>query len=166
MVIDGITMKGRRIIIPASLQERALDQLQINYMGIEKTSVLMCKYIYGINDNVDLENVIKNFPVYHSFQVTQPKDKMLSHKILGRLWEWVGGGILSINNKYDVCIVEYYSRFPVMKQIEGFTTDNLIKTCKLFFAKYRLPSKQFFFREVSRFLQVAKLPSCGVIIIC
>ena len=35
-IIDGISIKGRRIIIPASLKDKAIKQLHINDMGIEK----------------------------------------------------------------------------------------------------------------------------------
>ena len=36
-VIDGVIMKGRCIMIPKVLQQQALDQLHVNYVGIEKT---------------------------------------------------------------------------------------------------------------------------------
>ena len=35
-VIDGIIMNGRHVIIPDILKTQALDQLNINHMGIEK----------------------------------------------------------------------------------------------------------------------------------
>ena len=35
-VIDCLVMKGRCIIIPKVLKQQALDQLHVNYMGIEK----------------------------------------------------------------------------------------------------------------------------------
>ena len=43
-VIDGITMKGRCIIIPGELQKMALEQLCSNKMGIDtKTGLLAYK---------------------------------------------------------------------------------------------------------------------------
>ena len=36
VVIDGVSMKGRCIIIPEVLESQALDQLYINHMGINK----------------------------------------------------------------------------------------------------------------------------------
>ena len=58
MVIYGIVMKGRSIIIPMSLQERALEQLHVNHMDIEKTRFLACQSIYGNNISADIENAI------------------------------------------------------------------------------------------------------------
>ena len=37
VVINGIMMKGRRILIPALLQKRALEPLYANHIDIKKT---------------------------------------------------------------------------------------------------------------------------------
>ena len=58
-IIDGIAMKGRRIITPASLSEKARYHLHISYMGIEKTRVLAHDSTYWINMNADIKVVIK-----------------------------------------------------------------------------------------------------------
>ena len=93
-VINRIRVKGRQIIILASLQKKALDQLHISYRGIEKTRLLACESIYRININADAENAVENCPIYLNFCVTQPKDKTLSRETPGRLWESVRTEIL------------------------------------------------------------------------
>ena len=62
-------------------------------------------------------------------------------EIPGRLWEYVGVDIFPINNKHFLCIVDYYSKFPVMKQVELFSTDNVIQTYKIIYSGYGLPSE-------------------------
>ena len=59
-VIDGVIMKGRRIVIPEAFPEQALQQLHINHMGIDKSKLLTRKSIYWIGMNVDIENHTKN----------------------------------------------------------------------------------------------------------
>ena len=61
-VINGVVIKGRGIIIPEVLQQKALRYLHINHMGIEKTKLLACKSVYWIGMNVDIENHIKIAP--------------------------------------------------------------------------------------------------------
>ena len=51
--IDRIMMKGRRNITPASLQEKALDQLYVDHIDVQKTRLL------ALNTNADIQNVIK-----------------------------------------------------------------------------------------------------------
>ena len=54
---------------------------------------------------------------------------------IGRQWH------LTPNNKHYLLIVDYHSKFLVMKQVEGFNADNLIETWKIIFSKYGPPSK-------------------------
>ena len=54
-VIDGVTMKGRCIVIPEALKQQTLDQLHVNHMGIEKTKLLAHKSIYWVNVNNDIK---------------------------------------------------------------------------------------------------------------
>ena len=70
------------------------------------------------------------------FQTTQPMDKGMSHEIPGRLWESVGAYIFTTNNKHYLCILNYHSQFPVIKQVERFSSYNLIKTCNFIFSEY------------------------------
>ena len=53
---DGITMKGRRVIVPVLPQRKLLKQLHINQMGIKKTKLLTHEYIYWLNVNADIED--------------------------------------------------------------------------------------------------------------
>ena len=92
-VIDWIAMKNKSIIVHASLQNKALNQMHLNHMGIEKTYLLVCQYINWINMKADIEETIKNCPTCLVFQATLHKDKTMSHKISGKLWESVSADI-------------------------------------------------------------------------
>ena len=60
MIIDNIAIKGIGMIILASLQNKVLNQLHINYMGIRKTRLLACKPIYWVNMTTNIEDMIKS----------------------------------------------------------------------------------------------------------
>ena len=45
-------------------------------------------------------------------------------EMMGIYWSWP-----LLNNKHYLCIVDYHINVPIMKQVEGFIADNLIKTC-------------------------------------
>ena len=71
-----------------SLQNKALDQLYINHMGIEQTRLLAHGSKYWMNINAKIEITIKIVPYFLIFQAIQPKDKIMSHAIPGRPWEF------------------------------------------------------------------------------
>ena len=47
----------------------------------------------------------------------------------------------SLHNKNYFCIVDYHSKFPVIKKMEGLSADNLILACKVIFSEYGIPKK-------------------------
>ena len=143
-VIDGIILKGGHIAIPSSLRQQVLDQLHTNHTGIEKTKLLVHESVYWSSINADIENYIKNCTTCFEFQQMQPKEKVIHHDIPLRLWEVIGTDIFHFNNKNYPCIVDYHSKFPVIKRIEGLSAESLINTIKIIFTKYGIPQKLMF----------------------
>ena len=140
-VIDWVVIKGRCIIILEALQQQVLKQLHINHMGIKKTKFLVCKSVYWIGMNADIENHIKI--VLHAliFWQTQPKEKFIRHDIAGKPWEVMGVDMSISNNKNYLCIVDYHSRFLRVKKAEDMSADSLILPCKVIFSEFGLLKK-------------------------
>ena len=53
----------------------------------------------------------------------------------------IGEDIFQFNNKNYICIVDYHSKFPIIKRIEGLLADNRINMLKIIFAEYSIPHK-------------------------
>ena len=64
----------------------------------------------------------------------------MHHDIPLRPWEVIGVDVFHFKNKHYLCIVDYNSKFPVIKRLEGLSADNLINV-KIIFAKYGIPCK-------------------------
>ena len=110
--IDSIEMKGR-IVVPASLKQRALEHLYINHKGIEKMKLLAREPVYWININSDIKNAIKiGQHVWISGHTA--KDKPIPHDIQAESRETVGAEILMLNYKTYLYVVDYHKKFPVL----------------------------------------------------
>ena len=141
MVIDGVILKGRCIIMPNSLWQQVLNQLHTNHMGIEKTKLLAYECVYWPSINADIEKYIKQCPTCLEFQQMQPKERIIHHDIPLRPWEVIRADVFHFNNKNYLCAIDYNSKFPIMKRLEGLSAENLINTVKIIFAKYGIPYK-------------------------
>ena len=141
VVIDGVIIKGRHIVIPNSLRQQLLTQLHTSHMGIEKTKLLAHYSVFWSNINTDIKGYIKHCVTCLKFQQTQPKEKITHHEIPLRPWEVVSTDIFHFKNKHYLCIVDYNSKFPVIKRLEGLSVENLINTVKIIFAEYGIPQK-------------------------
>ena len=140
-IIDGVVLKGRCIIIPTSLKQKVLEQLHSNHMGIEKTKLLVCESVYWSDINVDIKKYIQSCATCLELQQMQPKKKIIHQDIPLRLWEVLGTDVFHFNNKNYLCILDYHSKFPMVKRLEGLSAENLIITVKVIFAKYGILCK-------------------------
>ena len=75
------------------------------------------------------------------FQQMEPQENIIHCNIPLRPWEGVGTDVFHYNNKNYLCIVDYHSKFPIIKRLEGLSAENLINTVKIIFVEYGIPHK-------------------------
>ena len=127
-VIDWVILNGRCIVIFNTLSQ-ALEQLHINHMGIEKNKTpCVNQYISQV-----LAAILQNCSTCLEFQQTKPKEKIMHHKIPRKPWKVVGAYMFTLHNKTYLCIVDYHSKFPIIKKTEDLAADSLILACKIIF---------------------------------
>ena len=114
-ITNGVAMKGKWIIIPFSLQIQILHR---NHMGIEKTWLLKRESVNWITMN-DIECMVKQCTMCLEYQQTQPWEKALNYEVPCRPREVVGGDVFVINNKTLLCVVDYHSKFPIVKKVKN-----------------------------------------------
>ena len=141
VVIGGVILKGRCIIIPNSLRQQVLDQLYTNHIGIEKMKLLACKCVYWHSINADIEKYIIQCATCLVFQKMQPKEKIIHHDVPLRPWEAVGADIFHFNNINYLCVVDYNSKFPIFRKLQGLLAEHLINAVTAIFSKYGIMQK-------------------------
>ena len=110
-------------------------------MGIEKTKLLAQECVYCPSINADIDKYIKQCPTCLKFQQMQPQERIMHHNIPLQPWEVVRADVFHYNNKNYLCIVDYNSKFPVVKRLEGLSAENLSNAVKIIFAEYGTPHK-------------------------
>ena len=108
-------------------------------MGIEK--LLTCESVYWSNINADIEKYIRSSATCLEFQQMQLKEKIIHHDVPLRLWEVLGADVFHFNNKDYLCIVDYHSKFPGVRILEGLSAESLIAVIKVIFTEYGIPHK-------------------------
>ena len=51
----------------------------------------------------------------------------------------LGTDIIHFNNKNYLCVVDYHSKFAIVKRFEGLSAESIITMIKVIFAKYGIP---------------------------
>ena len=94
-MIDGIAMKGKRIIIPFIVQSEILEQLHNNHGGIEKNKAFGREWVYWVNMKTGNENTIKQFATCLECQQVQLQEKTIPCEVPCRSWELFGADIFN-----------------------------------------------------------------------
>ena len=110
-------------------------------MNIKKTKLLACKSVCWIGKNADIENYIKICSTCLDFQQIQPKEKYNHHDIPCKKWKVIGADMFTFDNKNYLCIVDYHTKFLIVKKAEDMSPDSLILACKVIFSEFGLPKK-------------------------
>ena len=56
-------------------------------------------------------------------------------------WDMVGADMFTLNDKHNLCIVDYHSKFPIIKKTKYLSADSIILTFKAIFAEYGIPKR-------------------------
>ena len=138
-MIDGMAIKDKRIIILYQLQREKLNLLYSSYIGIGKMRLLVCKSVYQINMNTDIENTLKHCSTCLEYQNMQLQDKVIPYRTLTKPLELVGTDIFMVKNETLLYIVHHHSKYQVVKRVDGLLAEDLIWATKVVFAKLSQP---------------------------
>ena len=86
--------------------------------------------------------MIKNCSICQENLPAQPKETLQPHDIPSRAWEIVGIDLFNCNNHEYLIIADYYSKFPIIRKMNGLTTSNMvISIMKQIFSEHGIPSR-------------------------
>ncbi|UYV73615.1 K02A2.6-like [Cordylochernes scorpioides] len=115
-VQNGLLMRSCRLVIPASMKLEILDKLHAGHFGITKTR-LRARETEAVSKHEPL--IPTNFP-------TRP-------------WQKIGMDLFKFENKWYLVVIDYYSRFPEVVQLDRLTANVVVRGCKSIFARHGIP---------------------------
>ena len=84
----------------------------------------------------------KNCSIYQENLLAQPKETLQLDDIHRRAWEVVGTDLFNCNNHEYLIFADYYSKFPIIRKMNGLTTSNMvISTKKQIFSEHSTLSR-------------------------
>lgn len=98
-VVKDLIFKGLKVVVPKSIRTEMLDKLHESHMGIVKTKQRARDIFYWPGMSNAIEEKVKNCPRCLTFQSSNTKEPLLSHKIPDRPWAKVGSDLFILNGK-------------------------------------------------------------------
>ena len=140
-VFEGIVLRGSRIVMPRSLQVRALELVHEGHIGIVGMKQRLRTKVWWRFIDKDVESWCKSC---HGCQLVQLPDRpepMMQTEIPAKPWEFIGmdfqGPLPSGHNL--LVTIDYYSRFYEVDIMTTISAEKLTEKSKVMFARYGPP---------------------------
>ena len=140
MIEDGLILKGDRIIIPEALRSQILDALHTGYQGETKFLLLARESVFWPGITNDIKQLVKDCDICNKFQPEQPKLPLMQPDLPIRPWEKLGIDIFEFKGLTYLMIVDYYSRFLVIRLLSDMSAETICNHFTSILAEYGLSS--------------------------
>ena len=138
VVLDGLVMKGNRVVIPASQQVQTLERLHDAHQGLTSTLRRARRTVYWPNLQDDVQKMIEQCD---ECQIHGDKKPRPSERQIGavRPMEVLGMDLMEIRGKHAIVTIDFYSGFLTYDELAGTTTSAVIKVLHNIVRKFGLP---------------------------
>ena len=136
--IDGVVMKGDRIVISATLRSEmlALARVHDSHLGIEKCRRRARDIIFWPQMNGQIDETISKCDICQEYQSSNPKEPMVESPLPSRPWELVATDLLHWEQRDFLLVVDYYSRYVEVAKYDDIKSRTVVNHTKSIFAKH------------------------------
>ena len=139
-IVRGLFSRNERIIIPAALQRRILNQIYAGHQGINKCRERAKQSVWWPGLSTELESIVDNCRLCRMYQA-QKTEPMLPFPFPDLPWQRVGMDLFKWKKHIYLIIVDYYSRFIEVGKLDNTSAGSVILRCKNIFARHGIPEQ-------------------------
>lgn len=140
---NNILLRGTRIILPASLQDRVIKLAHQGHQGHSKTTAFLREYVWFPNLGKLVKAEIDSCLACQSLAQPNLPEPLLSTPMPTRPWEHVKIDFCGPfpSGHYILVIIDCYSRFPEVEILKSTAAKKVIPKLDTIFARHGIPSK-------------------------
>ncbi|UYV68125.1 K02A2.6-like, partial [Cordylochernes scorpioides] len=137
-VQNGLLMRSCRLVIPASMKLEILDKLHAGHFGITKTRLRARETVWWPGISEEIAETVRKCSVCIQEAVSK-HEPLIPTNFPSRPWQKIGMDLFKFENKWYLVVIDYYSRFPEMIQLDRLTASVVVRSCKSIFARHGIP---------------------------
>ena len=131
--------RNQRLIVPHSERLETLKVLHMGHYAVDKMQLRALETVYWPGINKDILKQYQNCKNWIRHSRSQTHEPLQSHPTPEIPWHTVATDLFEIKNSKYLLIVDYYSRFPVLRKLVNTTSRVLIQEMKAVFAELGSP---------------------------
>ena len=136
---DDLLLRGRRIVVPQSLQAETLQKIHSGHQGITKCSLRITSSVWWPGAKRQLEELVHNCPECTKAMQAQ-KQPLISTPLPEHPWEKLASDLFEINGNMHLLVVDYFSRYMEVQTLSTTTSAGVIRALKAIFACHGIPA--------------------------
>ena len=138
---DGLVTKGDRLIIPQSLRLDVLKKIHVGHQGKTKCILLARESVFWPGITNDIKSMVQRCTACAQHQHAQPKMPIQQPDLPTRAWSKLGTDIFEYKGSQFLIIVDYYSRFPVIRRLDNIRANTISNKFTAVLLEYGLPDE-------------------------
>ena len=139
-VLDGLLLRGNRIIIPELLRDEVIKRLHTGHMGLTKTLDRAKAAVWWPGMSSQLKETVENCTVC-SKERSNRAEPLIPTPLPSRPWQCVGTDISEWRGQSYLLVVDYLSRYPEIARLSDATSKVVIEHMKSFFPRHGIPEE-------------------------
>lgn len=137
-ILDGLVMKGNRVVVPSALREETLNLLHEGHQGLTATLQRARRTVYWPKLQDDISQMIQQCEdcQKHAKKKPRPPERQLSAT---RPMEIIGMDLLDFKGQHAVVAIDYFSGYVMLDYIRTETSESVMRVLNNNFRKFGLP---------------------------
>ena len=141
-IINGLLLKGKRIVVPATMRLDILEKLHTGHLGVTKCRERAMSSVWWPGLNKQLHDMIYMCRQCTKERLNKP-EPLISTEFPERPWQKVATDLFELNSEHYLIIVDYYSRFFEVARLTQTSSKYIIEKMKQVFACHGSPEIVF-----------------------
>ncbi|XP_037526322.1 uncharacterized protein K02A2.6-like [Rhipicephalus sanguineus] len=137
-IVQGLLLRGTRIVFPPSLREEVLQQLHTGHQGVVRCRARARESSWGPAVSQDVETHVSRCPTCTMHRPVT-SEQLLQTPLPERPWQVVGTDLFHHEGRNYIVAVDYYSRFFELEELSGTQTKHVVQFLSNLFARYGIP---------------------------
>ena len=132
--LNGVVLRGERIVIPPSMRKEMLERIHQGHMGIEKSKRRARDTLYWPGMKSQITDTVSRCTICLEHRRQNSKEPMISSRVPSKPWELVATDLFTWDKSEYFIIVDYHSRFFEVAKLPDTKSITVITHIKSSFA--------------------------------
>ena len=136
---NGILMKNQKVIIPAVLRRKYLEKVHAGHQGINSCLQRAREYIFWNGYTNDIKETVEKCGLCQENASSTGIQYRYVSDIPPHPWHTLGSDLFYFKRQDFLVLVDYFSKFPVVRKLPNSTTEAVKKELHAIFLEFGIP---------------------------